>query len=221
MIAYRRIDPETGNTEICRAPRIRGIKRQPSQVEIVHTDFDWYPINVVSQKETLAQILLEDRGFATFVPVKGEYRFQNQHTRRIRKKVSVDIKILPGLVFVGFPINRPAEWHRVINLDLFIKVISITNQQPVRMRHSSIFRMMERYGRGRYVAPEEHAVMQTGQEFSVGDRVRVNSGPLETLVFEVAAITGERARVFTKEMGGHAGFDVHVDMCEPVETDGF
>lgn len=206
----RRIDPRTGEPVDSLLRRGRKVPREPSAAPVEHLHYDWFPLRVSPGKERLVRLLLEDRGFVTFCPMEVKWRNANRADRARRKKRQIAYPWHPGLVFVGM--QQPHPWHQVVSIPPVRSVISIRPDRPVRMNPDDLWRLMKRFGEGRFVAPESHRWMRTGQEFGPGDMVRVVSGPLEGHIgpVEVQEITGNMARVFATFFGAERGFDIDV-----------
>ena len=216
----RRIDPETREVERARVPDVtrprplppRVARREPSKSPVEHLAFDWFPLRVTPGKERLARLLLEDRGLVTFCPMEVKFRHRN-HVQKARgqAKPPVAYPWHPGLVCVG--LCWPYRWHLVVSVAPFQSIVSSNPDRPRRMRHDAIWRLMARFGEGRFVRPDHQRWMQTGSEFDAGDVVRVTTGPLEGQAFRVDAISGSTARLFGRWFGtSDYGFDVPVEI---------
>ena len=214
----RRVDPATGRTMENLPRRGRAHRREPSSVSVEHLRYDWFPLRVVPGKERLARILLEDRGLVTFCPVETRWRNANRADRARRNKRRMTYPLHPGLVFVG--LTQPYRWADVFAAPVVRSVISLAPDRPRRIRHDAVWRLMVRFGQGRFVRPDEQRWMATGAEFGVGDTVRVTSGVMEGRRFEVAAITGSTARLFGHWFGAELGFEVPTEILAQDESSG-
>lgn len=208
--ASRRIDSATGKPIAKLLRRGRVHQREPSSVNVEHLRYDWFPLRVVSGKERLARILLEDRGLATFCPVETRWRHANRADQARRSKRPITYPLHPGLLFVG--LTPPHRWADVFAAPVVRSVISLAPDRPRRIRHDAVWRLMVRFGQGRFVRPKEQRWMATGAEFEVGDTVRVISGVMEGRTFEVSAISGSTARLFGHWFGAELGFEVPTEI---------
>lgn len=184
-------------------------KRQPSTAKVEHLRYDWFPLRVTPGRERLARLLLEDRGIVTFVPTEAKWRNRTKQDRARRQKQLIEYPWHPGLLFVG--ITRPYPWHDVFCWDVVRSIISPTPTSPCRLKHEEVWRLMQRFGRGRFVRPEHQRWMRSGEEFAVNDPVVVIDGALEGRRFIVSGITGELASVFGEFFGTARCFDIPVE----------
>lgn len=202
--------PTPAASRLPRHGRIR--PREPSRVRVEHLRYDWFPLRVTPGKERLARILLEDRGVTTFCPVETKWRHRNRFDRARRRKTRITYPLHPGLVFVG--LTCPHRWGAVFAVSLVRCVIAPDPSSPRRIRPDELWRMMARFGEGRFTRPDEQRWMPTGGEFAVGDEVRVTEGIMEGRTFRVTAIRGKTAELFGHWFGADLGFETPTAILE-------
>lgn len=188
----------------------RGQPREPSRQRIDHLRYDWFPVRVQPGREKLARILMEDRGFVTFCPMEIKWRHCNRQAKARNDKRQIAYPWHPGLVFVGM--LAPYRWHLVVSLPMVRGVIGVRPDSPRRLRPDAVWRLMDRFGEGRFVPPDEQRWMPSGAEFAVGDRVRVVRGAMEGQMFTVEMIRGRMAVLFGRWFGADMGFEAPLSM---------
>lgn len=165
---------------------------------------------VQPQKERVFQRLLDGDGFATFVPLKTEWRFTNAVTRIKVKKREVQYPLMPRYVFVGMNTRTPG-WASVFRFDIIRPRVISLQGHPYEIPNGPLYRLMRSHNQGRFNAPDAHRYMQTHQEFEVNDRVLVEGGLFEGRVVE---ITGRIAKVLVGLLGGQE-INVELDKLVP------
>lgn len=209
-----RINPKTGEVTTVRPSTHRARPRTPSSATVRCGDWDWFPLSVFSGKEALAQILLEDSGFATFCPRKSRWRNRNRYDRARQTKRLIHYPWLPGLVFVGM--CPPYEWHKLA-LRPVLHIVSTTQAEPRAMDQQAIWSLMETFEAGRFIAPDYHRHMATGEEFDPGDEVAFRDGPMADQRVIVKEINGRVAHVFGQMFGSERGFQADVASLKRID----
>lgn len=83
-------------------------------------ELHWYALDVVRQKEFVAGLIFNKRGWVTFIPTETRFRKKNRYTKS--KGLEVAHPEIPGTVFVGFP--TAPNWFEVMKIHLVNGVCS-------------------------------------------------------------------------------------------------
>lgn len=184
---------------------VRSQRKYPKITDDIVEDHHWYGLQVHSTKELLLQHRMTEMGLMTYVPVRVEYRFQNNIHRKRHKldprkypKIQKSYPEVPGYVFLGFkdeqltPGNIP-HWMKIFDMDLVVGVIS--NQgEPLKLQKGDIRRLIEIFPKGMR-RPKAAMYQRTHAEFKKGDNVRICLGPFEGQEVPVVEIMDEKTRV--------------------------
>ncbi len=165
-------------------------------------EYIWYVLCVPPQRELAVQQIMDREGFATFVPVKREFKFANGPARARMKKTASALPIMPRYVFLGMNPGKTPGWDRVFcYTSIFNRykhriasgVLGVDGK-PCRVRHDPLRRFMLRHSAGAFNAPGYHSQMrQTGREFGPGDMVTT-----ESITFRVVDIEDGKAAGLVK-----------------------
>jgi len=169
-------------------------------------DYDWSLLCTPPQREFLAERLLIGEGFATFVPIRREFRFDNRVAKARRVKTEKHYPLLPRYIFLGMNEETPS-WYSVFRFRVITSVVGIGNV-PAKVYHKPLFDLIQRHARGRFNAPHQHRYMQTHREFKVGSTVFTSDGVLRGKVRE---IQGNMAKVLTRFLGADRIISVPLD----------
>lgn len=159
-------------------------------------EFDWYVLRIMTGQELTIERWISRDGFATFCPVRREYRYRNQVARAKKRKHQAKYPLLPGYVFFGLS-NQTPSWSALWRYSAIIGVIG-DHGIPRRCQHRPLADLMQRHARGEFTAPDIHAHMATYREFSIGDNVTTIDGSLNG---KVISLTGSKARVLMDFFG--------------------
>ncbi len=169
-------------------------------------EYRWFVLCTPPQREFLAELLLSREGFATFIPTRREWRFNNHVARMKRIKTERTYPLMPRYLFVGMSDHTPG-WRGIFRFGVVTSVIGVDNVPEV-VRYQPLHDLMQRHNAGRFRAPLAHQYMQTHREFKVGDRVLTDDGLFEGKVKE---IKGNMAKVFIEIFGRTTQFEVPLD----------
>lgn len=173
-------------------------------------NYTWFGVRVTPQKETVAEFVLRDEGFATFVLVRKSWEFSNGTTKARMKKREIRRPILPGLVFVGMN-DRTPGWDRVFAYRLVIGVVG-WGGEPRPIPHDTrpasnglperpgLRSLIWRQAGGEFNAPDYEKYQDTHRTFAIGDDV-VTLG--EAMRGKVMGMEDRTAKVLINFLGGH------------------
>ena len=167
--------------------------------------FRWYVVNTYSGHENKVKHNLEHR-----VASLG----QKRHVRQVvvptesvsemkdNQKVTVEKRTMPGYVLVNMDLNE-ASWGVVKGTPGVTGFVGASNE-PVPLTQSEVDRLLHR----------EVAVQQrTKAKFTIGESVKVISGPLSDFSGEISEINEDASRlkvlvsIFGRETPVEVGFD--------------
>ncbi len=174
------------------------------------TSFQWFVLRIRVGREKMVDRVLTRRGFATFKPDQKVYRYANGAARRRKLKHERTYPLLPGYLFIGLTTYTPT-WANVFDLTPVLSVIGSAGV-PQIVRPDALKRLMRRYGRGEFNAPEFHRKMETHREYSVGDMVVTGDGLIEGRVEEIVRTEfGAKARIFVEILGSERLIEADLD----------
>ncbi len=205
---------------------MRGI-RQDGRLD--SRNYTWFAVVTPPQKEFVAEKVLANEGFATFLPTRKEWRFRNKIARMKRQKHEVTYPLMPRYVFIGMSEGTPG-WERVMPYAIrrfiadgdgqareiearltrrpLVQYIVGVDGEPFEIPADPLWRLMVEYNRGRFNAPGYHQFMQTHREFTVGDTVVTEDGLFEGVVRQ---IEGHMAKVFIQFFGDDREVEVALE----------
>lgn len=178
--------------------------------------YRWFALTVPPQREKAVNGILQNAGFATFLPVRREFRYANRVQRMKRKKKLESFPLIPGYVFVGMNEHTPGWWN-ILRFGIITGIIG-HDGRPVEIPSDESARglgkLMADDSAGRYNAPGVHAHMKTFKEFRVGDRVLTEDRLFEGRVIEMR---DTRAKVMVEIFGTTRYADIAIDRLEAAE----
>lgn len=141
-----------------------------------------------------AQVIarLARRGLLAWCPTATVYRRANRAARGKRLRT---YPAAPGYVAVG--LMRAFPQYASVMMCEGVKGFLGPEGRPVVLSVAAVEALLA----VSWVAPEAARHMGSGWEFSVGDRVRVVSGPFDGAETDVLGISGEEARVVLQVLG--------------------
>jgi transcriptional antiterminator NusG len=158
--------------------------------------FRWYVVNTYSGHENKVKQNLEHR-----VTSLGQKRFVRQVVVPTQK-VSVEKRTMPGYVLVNMELNDDS-WGLVKNTPGVTGFVGASNE-PVPLTQIEVDRLLHR---------EVAQKVATKAQFSIGEQVKVVSGPLSDFSGEISEINSDAAKlkvlvsIFGRETPVEVGFD--------------
>jgi transcription elongation factor/antiterminator RfaH len=160
----------------------------------------WYVVYTQPHKEVQVQYELAKQGFNTFLP---KLRRTVRHARRRETKST---PFFPRYLFVALHLGRD-RWRSVNGTNGVVRLVS-AGEAPTAMPSGIIEAMAARC--------DANGHLNLDESLSVGDRVRVLSGPFADLVGELACIDDEtRVRVLIDILGGKIPVSIERGMLVP------
>ena len=167
--------------------------------------FRWYVVNTYSGHENKVKQNLEHR-----VTSLGQKRFVRQvvvptetvSEMKENQKVSVEKRTMPGYVLVNMELNDDS-WGLVKNTPGVTGFVGASNE-PVPLTQIEVDRLLHR---------EVAQKVATKAQFSIGEQVKVVSGPLSDFSGEISEINSDAAKlkvlvsIFGRETPVEVGFD--------------
>jgi transcriptional antiterminator NusG len=167
--------------------------------------FRWYVVNTYSGHENKVKQNLEHR-----VTSLGQKRFVRQvvvptetvSEMKENQKVSVEKRTMPGYVLVNMELNDDS-WGLVKNTPGVTGFVGASNE-PVPLTQTEVDRLLHR---------EVAQKVATKAQFSIGEQVKVVSGPLSDFSGEISEINQDAAKlkvlvsIFGRETPVEVGFD--------------
>jgi transcriptional antiterminator NusG len=167
--------------------------------------FRWYVVNTYSGHENKVKQNLEHR-----VQSLNQKRFVRQvvvptetvSEMKDNQKVSVEKRTMPGYVLVNMELNDDS-WGLVKNTPGVTGFVGASNE-PVPLTQTEVDRLLHR---------EVAQKVATKAQFSIGEQVKVVSGPLSDFSGEISEINQDAAKlkvlvsIFGRETPVEVGFD--------------
>ena len=167
--------------------------------------FRWYVVNTYSGHENKVKQNLEHR-----VTSLGQKRFVRQvvvptetvSEMKDNQKVCVEKRTMPGYVLVNMELNDDS-WGLVKNTPGVTGFVGASNE-PVPLTQTEVDRLLHR---------EVAQKVATKAQFSIGEQVKVVSGPLSDFSGEISEINQDAAKlkvlvsIFGRETPVEVGFD--------------
>ncbi len=167
--------------------------------------FRWYVVNTYSGHENKVKQNLEHR-----VTSLGQKRFVRQvvvptetvSEMKDNQKVAVEKRTMPGYVLVNMELNDDS-WGLVKNTPGVTGFVGASNE-PVPLTQIEVDRLLHR---------EVAQKVATKAQFSIGEQVKVVSGPLSDFSGEISEINSDAAKlkvlvsIFGRETPVEVGFD--------------
>ena len=167
--------------------------------------FRWYVVNTYSGHENKVKQNLEHRVVSlsqqravrqVVVPTETVQEMKDN------QKVAVEKRTMPGYVLVNMDLNEDS-WSLVKNTPGVTGFVGASNE-PIPLTQSEVDRLMHR---------EVAQKVATKAQFSIGESVKVVSGPLSDFSGEIAEINSDAQKlkvlvsIFGRETPVEVGFD--------------
>jgi transcription termination/antitermination protein NusG len=172
--------------------------------------FRWYVVNTYSGHENKVKQNLEHR--AQSLNQRRALRqvvVPTEQTSEMKdgQKVTVEKRTMPGYVLVNMDLNEDS-WGLVKGTPGVTGFVGATNE-PVPLTQAEVDRLMKR---------ETAERPRTRAQFSIGETVKVVSGPLSDFSGEIAEINedGQRLKVLVSIFGRETPVDVGFDQVKKI-----
>jgi transcription termination/antitermination protein NusG len=167
--------------------------------------YRWYVINTYSGHEKKVKQNLEHR-----VQSMGQARAVRQivvptetvQEMKDNQKISVEKRTMPGYVLVNMDLNEDS-WNLVKNTPGVTGFVGASNE-PIPLTQTEVNRLMHR---------EEAVQPRTRTQFTIGESVKVISGPLSDFSGEISEINEDAGKlkvlvsIFGRETPVEVGYD--------------
>ncbi len=171
----------------------------------------WYAIRVRPQKDSVAQALLERRGYDVIVPTVMRMRRSNHRCRAKRPSPSL---VMPGYVLVGFNGDYDAlAVEDLYKLYIVTGVVCVDGRRKT-IPYANIERLLDSCASESLVASRLRNSTDHLAGVQPGDQVRVTSGPYDGHVVNLHEIKGKAARVLVMLFSRQFAVDVPLDSLE-------
>ncbi len=171
----------------------------------------WYAIRVRPQKDSVAKMLLEKRGFDVLVPTVMRLRRSNHRCRAKRPAPSL---VMPGYVLVGFDGGYDAlAVEELYKLYIVTGVVCVDGKRKT-IPYTNIERLLESCRSESLMASRLRSTADHLAGVEPGDQVRVTSGPYDGHVVNLHEIKGKAARVLVMLFSRQFAVDVPLDSLE-------
>lgn len=157
---------------------------------------DWYPIQLRPNGLSMAERNLARQGIKIFAPSVRGREFRTGSTLRSRRK-----PLFPGYIFAHLP-DIP-RWFRSVNSTRGVTRLIIGNPlNPRPLPAGFMAGLIDR-------CAADGTLIQSKDDFALGDRVRVIAGPFAEQVSSIESLSGtERVTLLISLMGQSARLQV-------------
>lgn len=167
----------------------------------------WYALAVTPQSEFVAQKALRRYGLRTFVPFRTTYRHKSRQARMTRQpRQRVLQPVARSYVFAGFEPGQ-ALWFNLFRDVPNVRGAVHTQGAPLRIPGRDMQTLIRATASGMDVS-EVGEFLRLGHDFTVGDQVRVVSGPFEGWTVPVVSMRDGFAELAIQMFGGLRSVDV-------------
>lgn len=164
----------------------------------------WYALTTVPQKEFLAEAILRQRGFDTFLPVHKKWRRPNKF---IRERRLISYPLMRGYIFVREPL-----WVELFRLRIVTGVVGIEGE-PMPISDGS----MAHFFKAEFMPRPEEKYMKPHKEFKVGDMAEISAGPLAGRILHISDIHGKSARAVLDLLGKDTPIEIDLENLEAAD----
>ena len=166
------------------------------------------PVAGTGERVYVPELLCRRAGFDVFLPVRKEWRRRNQFST---EKTLQSFPLMPGWMFVGWSAAE-CRWQELMALDIVSGVMG-TGGRPLRISEAMICSLMRRWGGG-LLPPDLNRYMRRGNEFDVGDTMRVTEGPFVGFPARVLEIDGPETKVVVNIFGRDTPLAINTELLE-------
>jgi transcription antitermination factor NusG len=165
----------------------------------------WFALRTAPQKEFTAQLLLDRRGFQTFVPVETKWKRVGPRKQRVPHQYPMLVRY----VFVSSD-QQQFPWHDVLRVQsLPVTGVVTFDGQPAKIPQSAIEKLAKISGNS--FRTKETKVHRS---FVPGDQVEIVSGAFAGWSVPVESIKGPMAKVLIPMLGQTREVEVALEALE-------
>ena len=169
----------------------------------------WYALRIKPQAEARADRRLSELGFTSFYA--HEVRELRRHPHA-KAKITITLPLLRGYALAAH--DGSADWFRRLTdatwqsgADRIVKSIIGTDGIPSPIHQAAVDRLAAQSGKLRSLDPPK---------LSIGQRVRIASGPMADLAGRVEAVRGAKVRMMLGMMGHEKPVTVPRSLLVPI-----
>ena len=156
-------------------------------VQMSHSNAQWFLAQIKPNALARASTNLERQGFAPFAPYRNRVKRVGSRLRSVRDP------LFPGYVFVRFD-PRTTPWRKINSTYGVSRLVTLQKDTPTPVPPGLVEALSAHAG------PDGE--VELAPQLSVGDDVRVISGPFVDLLGRIEALSGpERVTVLLDMMG--------------------
>lgn len=174
--------------------------------------FDWFVAVCDRGQEMASARALISCFYSVFLPLEGRWRKKHRYAKGKGSKTLRHFAIAPGYIFVAAPKGQQVDWTAARSHCGVRKVLAVAvdadKKEPARAHVGELEKLARRCEDCEFYPPDHHKYVNTGEEYAVGDRVRVFSGALRDLELVVQRIVGDTVTVSTELLGGQRAVSV-------------
>jgi transcription antitermination factor NusG len=165
----------------------------------------WYCLRVAPQKEFACQMILDRRGFATFVPIETKWR----RTGPKKTRTPYQYPMIPRYIFLGSE-QKQFPTHDLLRLSgLPVQGVVTINGIPAQISHNDMAKLAKQSGN--CFSTRETKVHRS---FVPGDQVEIVSGAFAGWSVPVESIKGPMAKVLIPMLGQTREVEVALEALE-------
>lgn len=156
-------------------------------------------------REFKAQSAIEELGIPAYLPLRCRFRKVNRYKRQ---KTKFAYPAMAGYIFLGLP-SGFSDWFGLSEIEDLDSLLG-------RVDGNALSGFLVRNA-GYFDAPDEQQWMVSNQEFGVGDKAKIASGPFEGHIILVEGFEGNRACFELDILGARKQTTIGVDQLLPAD----
>lgn len=149
---------------------------------------NWYILQVPSGSENkIRDLIISTAAKQGISDAFGEIVLPSaeQHVLKRGKEVAMDKKLLPGYIMIKMDLHDQSL-NVIKSLNKIVKFLGL-DKTPVPVEESEIKRVLDR--------AKDASITKVKADYSIGDELKVMSGPFDGLVGKISAIDYERSKL--------------------------
>ena len=174
-------------------------------------NIDWYVVFALSGKEFLVQQGLRTFSPAVYLPMRWHWRIVNRTTR---VKARIAYPAIAGWLLVGFERGQE-RWFEIFRSLASITGVLGIDGHPAAFNGKVLETFLDQNEKS-FDVPDYEQFMRSGEEFAVGDCVRIMDGPFAGQVDDVREIRDDRAKIFIECLNKTHEVSIPIDNLEKV-----